>query len=485
MDIPGPSVAAPRRLSVLPAPTGWPLIGHLHRMRPLQMHRQLEAWAQELGTPYRLRLGPIDVLVHDDPEVAQAVLRDRPHTIRRASVLRSVMREMGLDGVFSVEGEAWQPQRRLIMGALNVSHFRGFYPTLAAITARLHRRWSAAAERGAVVEMTEDLMRYTVDVTSALSFGEDPNTLDNPGHVIQQHLASIFPMLMKRTMAIVPHWRWLRLPADRALDRDLKAVHAYAHERIARARERMAADPSPVPRNALEAMLAQADVEGSGFTDEVVVANVLTLLLAGEDTTAHSLAWTMLFLAQRPALQQRLHGLAVSVLGAAPLAPVPDGYDAVKALEPFEGLALEALRFKPVVAFLGLEAKLDTVIGDVAVPKGTRYFFINRPAQLSGRHFGCPHEYKPERWSHGHGGAEAGADGAHDTRAFLQFGAGPRVCPGRHLATVEMRLVLAMLLRDFEIELACDPADIEEVLNFTNMPSRMPVRLKRRGAVVA
>ncbi len=470
-------------MSALPQPPAWPLVGHLHRIRPLRMHQQLEAWARELGTPYRLRLGPVDVLVDDDPEIAQAVLRDRPHTIRRASVLRSVMREMGLDGVFSVEGDAWQPQRRLIMGALNVSHFRGFYPTLADITARLHRRWLAAADRGAVVEMTDDLMRYTVDVTSALSFGEDPNTLDNPGHVIQQHLASIFPMTMKRTMAIVPYWRWLRLPADRALDRDLKAVHAYAHERIARARERMAADPSPVPRNALEAMLAQADVEGSGFTDEVVVANVLQLLLAGEDTTAHSLAWTMLFLAQRPALQQRMHALAVSVLGAAPQLPVPAGYDAVKALEPFEGLALEALRLKPVVALLGLEAKKDTVIGNVAVPKGTRYFFINRPAQVSRRHFGCPQEYKPERWTRAAGEAAGRHDphDVHDPRAFLQFGAGPRVCPGRHLATVEMRLVLAMLLRDFELELACDPAEITEVLNFTNMPSRMPVRLRARA----
>ena len=70
----------------------------------------------------------------------------------------------------------------------------------------------------------------------------------------------------------------------------------------------------------------------------------------------------------------------------------------------------------------------------------------------------------------------------HDPRAFLQFGAGPRVCPGRHLATVEMRLVLAMLLRDLELELACDPAEITEVLHFTNTPSRMPVRLKARAS---
>ena len=66
----------------------------------------------------------------------------------------------------------------------------------------------------------------------------------------------------------------------------------------------------------------------------------------------------------------------------------------------------------------------------------------------------------------------------HDARAYVQFGAGPRVCPGRHLAGVELRLVLSMLARNFSMELAADPAEVKEVLAFTMMPSAMPVRLK-------
>lgn len=463
-----------RRLADLPTPPGLPWLGHLLRIKPTALHRQLEDWGRELGTPYRIQLGPVAVLVDDDPEVAQAVLRDRPEGIRRASIIRPVFAEMGLDGLFSAEGEAWREQRRLIMQALNVTHFRGFYPTLKGITERLHGRWLHAAEAGTVVDMLDDLMRYTVDVTSAMSFGEDPNTIDNPGHVIQRHLASIFPTIMKRTLSPFPYWRWLPLPADQRLKRDLKVVHAYAHERIAKARERRAQQPGMAPRNALEAMLEQADVPGSGFTDEVVVANVLQLLLAGEDTTAHSLAWTLMFLARYPALQARLHAQAQAVLGDHAVCPE---YDTVKQLDVFEELALEALRLKPVVAFLGLEARKDTAIAGVVVPRGARYFFVNRPAQIAEGQFACPHAYKPERWARP---TATGGEEAHNPRAFLQFGAGPRVCPGRHLAVVEMRLVLSMLLREFEVELACDESQIEEVLNFTLMPSQMPVRLKRR-----
>jgi cytochrome P450 len=478
-----PNTVQLRRLQDLPSPAGLPLLGHAHLIRPARMHLQLEQWARELGTPYRFCIGRLQALVIDDPEVAHTVLRDRPHGLTRASMFRPIFAELGIDGVFSTEGDDWLPQRKLIMGSLAATNFRGFFPTLRGITERLHRRWQRAAAAGEVLEMTQELIRFTVDATSALSFGEDPNTLEQDGNVIQQHLAAIFPAIMKRTLAPVPYWRWLELPADRRLDRHLAAVHAYALERIAKARERLAAQPGAEPNNALEAMLVQVDQPGSGFTDEVVVANVLTLLLGGEDTTAHSLAWTMMYLAADPALQQRMHEQALALLGDEAVCAAHEG---VRELEAFEHLATEATRLRPVAPFLGLAARRDMVVGDVAVPQGTQVMTLFRPAQISPRHFGEPMRYDPMRWQRGRGGHGGhGSDGGeaglvHDPRAFLQFGAGARVCPGRHLAGVEMRLVLSMLLKHFEIELACDPGEIDEVQNFTMTPSKMPVRLKPR-----
>lgn len=464
---------ATRTLADLPAPRGWPLLGNLLQLDPLRLHTQLEAWGRELGPVYRLDLLGKPVLVFSDAAAMQALLRERPHAVSRGVTLRPILREMGIDGVFSAEGADWLPQRKLIMASLNASHFRGFFPTLQAITARLHRRWCRAAERGEVVEMTRDLIRFTVDVTSALSFGEDPNTLEIEGQVIQDHLAAIFPMMMKRSVAPVRHWRWFKLPADRALDRHLAAVHAYAHQRIAAALERLRLDAPEVPRHALEAMLMEAQRPGSGFTDELIVANVLTLLLAGEDTTAHALAWSVLELARDPALQQRLHDEAVRQLGDAPVCP---RHEALRPLDRFEAVAMEAMRFHPVVAFFAQHTLRPTVIAGVQVPADTRLFYISRPAQLDARHFSEPQRFDIERW--GEGGRE---DRVHEPRAYLQFGAGPRVCPGRHLAAQEIRLVLSMLLREFEITLACDESEIHEVLNFTNLPSRMPVRLRQRN----
>jgi cytochrome P450 len=475
-----PAAVAPRPLRSLPSPPGLPVVGHLTRLDPLHLHRQLEAWFEQLGPLYRLNLAGSPVLVFHDAAAMQAVLRERPHAVSRNAVLRPIFREMGADGLFSAEGADWQPQRRLIMASLNATHFRGFFPTLRAITDRLHRRWCAAADRGEVLEMTQELIRFTVDVTSALAFGEDPNTLEQQGNVIQDHLAAIFPMVMKRALSPLPYWRWmggaLKLPADRALDRHLEAVHAYVHQRIAAARARLAADRPEVPRHALEAMLMEAARPGSGFTDELIAANVLTLLLAGEDTTAHGLAWSLLHLSRDGALQQQLHEAARAALGPE---AVCTRHEQLRTLDAFEGVALEAMRLNPVVAFFGMQALKPMVVAGVAVPAGTKLFYVSRPAQTDSAHFAEPARFDPARWHRSGDGA------AHDPRAYLQFGAGPRVCPGRHLATQELRIVLAMLLHEFEVQLACDEADIDELLHFTNLPSRMPVRLRRRAAAQA
>ncbi len=463
------SPAAPtRRWRDLPSPPGWPLLGQLPGFDALRSHLIFERWARELGTPYRLQLGPgYRVMVFDDAELAQQLSRERPHAFSRGGRIQPVAAEMGFNGLFSVEGEAWQPQRRLIMQSLNATHFKAWFGTLARITRRLHARWQRAAAAGEVLEMGDELKRYTVDVTSALAFGRDPNTIDDAeGDRVQQHLALLFPAFMKRVMMPLSYWKWLRLPQDRRVDRALAAVHAHARACIDDARAQLASADPAAPRHALEAMLLQQQT--LGLTDADVVANVITLLLAGEDTTAHSLAWTMLYLAADEPLQQRWRERARAVLGAAPVGP---GHAAVHALGGFEHLAFEALRLRPVVPFNGYETLRDTTVAGIAVPARTKLFFINRPSLTDPARYPEPQRYDPERWAR---------EGAHDSRAFLQFGAGPRVCPGRHLATVEMRLVLSMLLSQFELELACEPSCIDEVNAFTMMPSRMPVRLHPR-----
>ncbi len=464
--------APARRWRDLPQPPGWPVLGQLPGFDASRTHLTLERWARELGTPYRFSMGPgYHAMVVTDPEVVQQISRQRPEAFTRGGRLRPVMAEMGFDGVFSAEGEAWRAQRKLVMGSLNATHLKGWLPMLCGITERLAQRWTRAAADGGVLEMTDELKRYTVDVTSRIAFGRDPRTLElvGDGDPIQRHLELIFPAIIRRAMAPFSYWRWVKLAADRRLDAAIAEVHRYAQRCIAAARAELpGADPA-APRHALEAMLLNQ--AASGLSDADIVANVVTLLLGGEDTTAHGLCWTMFYLAQQPGLQDAMAALAQAVLGEA---DTPRDTTALAALERFEHLALEAVRLRPVVPFNVFEPVADTVVGGVAVRARTKIFAISRPAMTDPARFAEPQRYRPERWAAG------AAAGEVDARAYLPFGAGARVCPGRALATAEMRLVLAMLLKRFRIELACDPGQIHEVTALTMLPDRMPVRLSMR-----
>jgi len=464
------SGATKRRLEDLPAPRAWPLVGNLFELDPKQLHAQLEKWGEQLGSTYTFKLGPKRILVTSNVDMVLSVLKDRPARFRRLSTMEPVLKEMGGDGVFSSEGEAWRPQRDLVMRALAPQQLESFFPTLQFITERLLRRWRRSAKAGTDTDVLQDLTRFTVDATATLVFGKDVNTLEAGEDAIQRHLGVIFPMISYRINALFPYWRYFRLPGDYRLDRSLKALREFVAEMIAEARERMRRAPAEKPRNLLEAMLTLRDEPDSGFSDADVYANILTLLLAGEDTTAHSLAWAMHILAGKPELQSQLQRAARNALGEA---RAPMTFADTAKLGLFEGVAFEAMRMRTVTPVLFLEANETTELAGIEIPKGTPVFMLTRPASLDDNNYRDAKAFTPERWVAQREGTRDG----HNPKAFLHFGAGPRFCPGRYLATLEMKMALATLSRNFSVEYAEDPETTKEVFAFTMMPSRLRLRL--------
>jgi cytochrome P450 len=466
---------APRRYAELPGPRGLPLVGIGHRVQPTRFHQQLEGWAREHGPVFRLRIGPRRLLVVSDTAVVSALLRDRPGTFRRPTRQGNLMREMGFEqGLFFVNDEAWTRQRRMVMSAFNPAHVKAYLPSLLKVTQRLQDRWRASLETGAAIDLQADLMRFTVDAISGLAFGADVNTLESDDDIIQRHLNRIFPALGRRVVSAFPYWRYIRLPADRALDRSVAQVKAAIAGFIAQARQRLVDDPTrrERPRNLLEAMIAAADAEGSGLDDRDVAGNVLVMLIAGEDTTANTIAWLLYFLHRHPA------ALARAREEARRIAPEVAAFsvEQLGELDYLEACIHETMRLKPVAPLLPVELVRDSVVAGVALRAGTIVLCLMRPGAVDERQFPEPMAFKPERWLR--------QDAAATARASMPFGAGPRLCPGRYLALLEIKMATAMLLGNFEIESvrAVDDDEPREVLAFAMAPAPMRMRLgARRG----
>jgi len=467
-----------RRIADLPGPNGWPVLGNLPQIKPAQFHLQLGQWARGYGRFFKIRLGNRLILVVADHEAVASVLRDRPDGFKRTDRLEAIGVEMGLKpGLFGANGDDWKRQRRMVMAAFDPGHVKAYYPSLVKCADRLAGRWTKAAQGGTAIDLQADLMRFTVDAIAGLAFGTDVNTLESDDDIIQRHLDKVFPKLYTRIIAGLPYWRIFKLPSDRALDRALAAVNTAIEGFIASARQQLAADPArrAAPQNLLEAMIVAADQPGSGIGDDQVAGNVMTMLLAGEDTTANTLAWCIWLLHEHPQALARATAEARSVMADGG----PVTLEHLSRLDYIEACTHETMRLKPVAPQLPLQAVKDTVVGDVAVPAGQVLINLMRHDSVDDAFMPEAQAFKPERWL-----GEQGLSPTSAKRMSMPFGAGPRMCPGRYLALQEMKMVLLTLLTRFDIESVgtADASEPAERLMFAMAPVGLQMKLKLRSA---
>ncbi len=462
-----------RALTTLPGPRGLPLVGNLFQLKVTQLPTILEHWADTYGPLYTFRLGRKPVVVLAAPDLIQAVLRQRPETFRRMGVIARVLEDIGGHGLFAAEGTAWRRQRRVVMPALSTPQVRQFFPTLTTVTAGLKSRWARAARTGEVVDMPTDLLRYTVEVVTRVTFGDD---LTHELAGLPQHVGQIFALTNRRILAPWPAWQILTRPADRAVERAIAAVRTALSTALAQCRARGASAPTGAtpPTTLVEALLAAHDDAGTALREDEILGNVFTLVVAGTETTANTLAWMMHFLVDCPAVQRTLQQEADAVLGEARVLPDVQTQERLRYID---AVAQETLRLKAVAPVLSMEPLQAMEIGGLHLPAGTAVFLLTRYGGLHEPAFTNAGQFQPERWLT----ASLEPRTGHTPQAFMPFGGGPRVCPGRHLALLEITTVMAMLGRNFTLTKPVDAPPVREHFAFTMKPIHLRLQLRPRA----
>lgn len=462
-----------RTLRDLPGPRPWPLLGNPVALRTA--HLQFEAWAHEFGNFFRFRVGPVHVVGVTDPEVARAVLQQRPERYTRIQRTNEIMYDLALGGVFASEGETWRRQRRLLNPSFHARHLDTFADSIRVVTERLRQYWLNAAQRAdpSGEDVLGDLMRYTVDVTSVVSFGLDLDTVSGGGDALQRQLAHVFQVVERRSNSPFDYWKLPLVGIPTRLR--MRRLERFLRDLIVQARQRLASDPArrEQPPTLLESMLVATDEEARHpLSDTEVAANVLTVLLAGEDTTANTLAFALYHLAMHPDVTARAREEVDAALGDAFVPTL----EQARELSYVEAIAHETLRLTPPTPLIPVQATEDVVIDGLALPAGTVLMLLTRLMATSPGVFDDPSSFRPERWLEGDAEQRR-----HHRRMMLAFGGGPRVCPGRGLALLECAMVLAMVLRTFDFELADPSVPLREVTQFTVQPSGVRVRFRPRG----
>jgi cytochrome P450 len=447
-------------------------VGHLFQLKGTHLHTILEHWADTYGPFYTFRLGRQPVVALAAPDLIQVVLRHRPETFRRLGAIARVLEDIGGNGVFAAEGATWRRQRRVVTQILTLPQARQFFPTLTAATAHLKTQLDHAARTGAVVDMPPALLRYTVEVITRVTFGDDLHPLANALASLQQDLGQIFALINRRFTAPWPYWQVLTFPAERAVERAIAALRTALATWLAQRRVQASMAATP-PTTLVEALLAARDEVGMALSDDEILGNILTLLLAGTETTATTLAWMLHFLTDVPAVQRAMQQEADAVLGDARLLPA---FQAHERLRYIEAVAHETLRLKSVAPVLCVEPTQAVEIGGLHLPAGTPVFLLTRYAGLHEPAFPCASQFQPERWLTAPPEPRTG----HTPQAFMPFGGGPRVCPGRHLALLEITTVMAMLGRNFTLTKPMGTPPVGEHFAFTMKPTHLRLQIRHR-----
>ena len=465
------SIAKPRSISQLPGPKGLPVLGNLLQIDLLKLHSILENWSETYGGIFKFKVAGKTILGISDTELIQQILRERPETFRRVSSIESIAGELGANGIFGAEGEQWQQQRAIVTKGFKAENLQHFYPKLRRLTGRLQERWSDLAATDVMIDILDEWMRFTVSVTTHYIFAnDDQQLLEMEGEFFQQHLKKFLPVFNRRANAPFPYWHYIKLPSERAMERSLEIIKTMIKAFVATARTRWAEQsPAGQPANFMETLLlAQNDPE-TNFSELDMLGNIINIMLAGEDTTAHTLSWLVCLMTENPEIQRNIQEEVDAVLGNE---STPPTIDTVEQLPYTAAVIHETLRLKSVTPIFFFEPTRDVELAGIAIPKGTFLMIASRYGALQEKNFSKAGEFNPERW------LSPGATGCpHNRNASMPFGAGPRFCPGRNLALLEIKTAMAMLCKNFTVIRADAGRPVNEVFSFTMMPDQLPVRL--------
>jgi cytochrome P450 len=414
---------------VPPGPPRTATVGLLRKLTGDRLGLMTSAAAQ-YGNAVRLAIGPKTLYFFNHPDHAKHVLADNAANYHKGIGYVQARRALG-DGLLTSEGELWRKQRRTIQPVFQHKRIAAQAGTVAEEAAKMIARLRAN-EGGNPVDVLEELTGFTLGVLGQSLLDADLGSFHSVGHSFEA--VQDQAMFEMQSMSMVP--MWVPLPRQlrfRRARKDLqRVVDRLVDERVRAPRT----DGDDVLTRLIESTGRESDhrVGEQRMRDEMV-----TLLLAGHETTASTLGWTLYLLDRHPEVLARLRAEAVEVLGDR--LPV---YEDLHRLKYTAMVLNEVMRLYPPVWILPRQAQADDEVGGYHVPAGSDVLICPYTLHRHPAFWDDPTRFDPDRF-------DPGRSDSRPRYAFIPFGAGPRFCVGNHLGMMEATFVTAMIARDLRL----------------------------------
>jgi cytochrome P450 len=419
-----------------PGPRGEPLFGSSRKYAD-DPFRFLSACERAYGDVARFELGRMETYVIMDPTAIERVLVSEADQFRKPDFQSDALGDLLGEGLLLSEGETWEKQREIANPAFAMGRLAKFDDRIVGHAESMLDGWADGAEVDVELEMT----RVTLDVIVDLMLGTELS--EERIRTIQESLDPLGAQFEPDPVAFAAP-DWVPMPGDREYQRALDTIESVVEDIVA---ERRGTEGNPAgdgePPMDLLSILMRAQGRGEQ-TERELRDEMITMLLAGHDTTALTLTYTWYLLSQNPEAEAKLHAELDEVLGGR----TPTTED-LRDLQYTEQVMLEAMRIYPPVYMLFREPKTDVKLGGYRIPEGSMLLLSQWVTHRSPRFYDDPGTFDPSRWD---------PDRRRDRPrfSFFPFGGGPRHCIGKQLSLMEGKLILGTVAQQFSLEYGRD-----------------------------
>ena len=393
---------------------------------------------REYGDLVKFQFGTTSSYLASHPEYVKHILQENNKNYTKQSFDYQLLKWVVGEGLLTSEGDYWLRQRRLIQPAFHRKRIHGFGRLMTETTLEMLDRWDAPKYQQQAFDVSKEMMRLTLAIVGKALFSQD---ISQEADIVGQSFTTANQRIsgyFRQTIPIPLSWPTV---SNRKFHAALAEMNRVVTE-IIRDRQEALQAGEEVPDDLLTTLLeARTEDTGSAMTEQQLRDEVITLLLAGHETTANALSWTWYLLSKTPAVTKQLNAELEDVLqGRTPT--IADLSDLT-----YTGMVIqEALRLYPPAWIISRKSLEEDVLGNFLLPPGSR---VSVSPYVVHRHplfWENPQGFDPQRFS------SERSEGRHSF-AYFPFGGGPRLCIGRDFALTEARLVLATVAQRYQLNL--------------------------------
>jgi enediyne biosynthesis protein E7 len=407
------------------------------------------------GDVVRIAIGPKAMYLVNHPDLAKHVLADNAANYHKGIGLQEARRALG-DGLLTSDGDTWKTQRRTIQPVFQPKRISRQAAVVASEVDTVIKR---LAGHDGPVEILHEMTGLTLGVLGKTLLDAELGGYETLGHSFEA--VQDQAMFEAVTLSMVPQWVPLKKQVEfRAAREDLRRI---ADELV----EQRLANPVENGEDVLSRLIASGSAEGA--SRERMRDELITLLLAGHETTASTLGWAFHLIDEHPEVAERLHAEAVEVLGDR----LPEHED-LRKLTYTVAVVEEVMRLYPPVWLLPRIAQADDEIGGYHVPAGSDVVVVPYTLHRHPELWTDPERFDPGRFD------AANPAGRPPRYAYIPFGAGPRFCIGNSLGVMEAVFVLAMAARDLELRKVPGKVVEPEAMLSLRVRGGLPMTVHRR-----